>query len=171
MGSSLYWVTNTEFMNESFEIERSLDGETFVLIQRVESRYDAFNIPYNYRKTDQSPKVGPNYYRIKKIHHDGSHTYSNVELLTYEIDPETIILYPNPAENEAFISVVPYAGAKASLSIVNQLGQTVANQVFDTLTTDPIKIDLGDYNQGIYYVVIKIEDQKVITKKLIISKL
>jgi hypothetical protein len=70
--------------------------------------------------------------------------------------------YPNPTKGLTSIKTITNID---SVEVFNQLGQKIITYTKDVQTD--LKIDLSEYNNGIYLVVIKDDGQKVTTKKLI----
>lgn len=67
----------------------------------------------------------------------------------------SVKLYPNPAKNELYISFPKVVTGNIELQIVNQLGQTVAQQSFASLNGDVIQLNISELPSGIYSLQIK----------------
>ncbi len=169
--ASLNWTTNTEFKNEKFIVERSSNGVDFVAINEKESEHDEWDTHYNYTDLDVSPMYGQNFYRIKKVHKDGTFAYSNIRDLSFDLDASKLILYPNPASSEVFLNVNAFAGQKGSIQVVNGLGQTMMSRDYSELPTDKIVFALDGFPSGLYTVTLRLANSKAISKKLIVNKL
>ena len=166
----LYWVTNTEYLNEAFEIERSIDGVNFELIERKESLFDGFNVHYDYAANDLTPSNGINYYRIKKLYRDGTTAYSNVKRLRFDMDLSEVKIFPNPADNEVNINLSAFSGLPVELKVYNPLGQLVITKSLEEAPKSSVLINLNALKAGIHYVAIKVDGRKLITKKMVITK-
>jgi len=121
----LSWETAIEINNQSFEVERSQDGEEFIPIGSIPGARNSRSVnKYNF--TDTYPLAGNAYYRLRQTDHDGRSTYSWV--IRVETPATfTIVAWPNPwdgrvlniswrdGEPGALVSVRlrTYAGAKA----------------------------------------------------------
>jgi hypothetical protein len=167
----LAWTTNTEFKNDMFVVERSSNGVDFEAINQVVSDNDEWNTFFNYTEADQEPQVGSNYYRIKKMHKDGTVKYSIIRDLTFDLDPSELILYPNPASNEVFLNIRRFAGQEGSIKVVNALGQTMTVRNFAELPSERIPFSLDGFASGLYTVTLHLENGKTISKKLIVNKI
>jgi len=77
----------------------------------------------------------------------------------------SVLLYPNPANNEFTVNLGTSVDGDVDISMVNTLGQTVLMQ--SASTTQSI-VDVSNLNTGIYFVTIKTESQSV-TKKVIVQ--
>ena len=168
-GIQLNWVTNTENENEYFEIERSADGVDFEVLRTVNSSSETTIATY-YQELDDQPLPGINYYRIKQYDVDGNFKYSGVEMIMYDIDNDRFKIFPNPATNEIYVNMKADAGGSAVIKIYNAKGQQMLEQIIGTIPTDPFRIDLGSYTNGIYTITVKIGDLRVKSAKMIISR-
>ncbi len=80
-----------------------------------------------------------------------------------EWDERNFIIYPNPAKNEIFLSeMLP----NSSVSIINSSGKTVHNQILGN--EKQTKINVEQFPDGIYFILIKNQD-KTYGRKLLIS--
>lgn len=82
----------------------------------------------------------------------------------------TVLLYPNPAQNETMLTVLLSEESTVTVRIINAVGQVV----YDSLShlkagTNTLQLDTENYTSGIYNVVIS-SATGAITKKLSISK-
>ena len=169
-GVQTYWMTNTETQNDHFVVERSSDGVNFKPLLNVKSATNSSGA-YNYFEADSNPFQGDNFYRLKKVHHDGSFDYSNVKRITFDLDLSATTVFPNPATNEVFIYLQDFEGKEATISVFNHLGQQMDVKVIDLIESYPIRFDLFKYSGGVYTMYIDIEGTKNFTRKFIISKL
>lgn len=76
-----------------------------------------------------------------------------------------ISLYPNPSDGSFSLDITEYLGDVELVSILNAIGETVYSASPDRAM---LQFDLGSAPSGIYLVAIKMNDQRVITKKLAI---
>jgi len=168
---SLNWVTNTAYKNESFLIERSDNGVNFEVIDKIESRYDLWNMHYNYSEMDASPLLGKSFYRIKKMHYDGSFTYSKIRAIEFNLDIDAFTVFPNPSAGDVYVGLRNYIGSNAQVSIYNNLGELMNIQNVAAIGEDPIRFSVNGYPSGLYLITVKVEGRKLMTEKLIVSKL
>jgi len=79
-------------------------------------------------------------------------------------------LYPNPARDEAFITLNEFDGQLVEINIFNTLGKNVFQQL-----TQPddgeIRIKTSAFQNGLYFISITIDKQKMVSKKLYISRM
>ena len=98
----LDWSTATEINNDYFTIERSLDGEKF---EEILTEQGAGNSSSKlvYRRYDEAPLMGYNYYRLSQTDFNGESESFNVEVVNFDggmrLDNNSTInmkVYPNP---------------------------------------------------------------------------
>ena len=96
----LDWRTATELNNAYFQIERSTNGRDFEKIGKVAGAGTS-HAPLDYAFTDQLPKTGWNYYRLKQVDFDGEFSYSPVQAVQMGKDGSIRLqVFPNPANDE-----------------------------------------------------------------------
>lgn len=81
----------------------------------------------------------------------------------------SIDIYPNPASSNVSLAYNFQEGGNANISIVNMMGQVVYTNVSENLGSDEININTNDFTNGIYFVTISQNGEKV-TSKLVINK-
>ncbi|MCX6230229.1 MAG: T9SS type A sorting domain-containing protein [Bacteroidetes bacterium] len=81
---------------------------------------------------------------------------------------KNLIIYPDPAVNELFISINTENKANAELKIFNSNGQLVYN-LHHKLNAgkDVIKLNIRDFKSGLYFVVIKTNENTVLKSRFI----
>ena len=79
-------------------------------------------------------------------------------------------VYPNPAQSELFVNLSEYAGQKGNLTLMNQLGQVIQSIDFDELPAEAIQLNLQQTDNGLHFLNIRLDNQKVITEKVMINK-
>ncbi len=168
---NLYWMTNSETRNDYFILERSYDGINFEPLMNVASITDNPGA-FNYTEYDLDPFLGDNYYRLKKVHKDGSSEYTSSRKVSFDIDLDETLVFPNPATNEIYISLKQFEGRNATISIFNHLGQRMDVKVIDEVDTMPYRFDLtGKYRAGAYTMYIEMEGTRNFAKKFVIVRL
>ncbi len=155
-GSSveLYWKTATEVNNFGFDIERK-STSNWSKIGFIEG-HGTTNAPQSYSYTDNSvnDKVT---YRLKQIDRDGMFEYSKaVEVMSASV-PAVFALsqnYPNPFNPTTNISFTVPSTGRATLKILNILGQEVAT-LFDGEAQigifNQVQFNASGYASGMYF--------------------
>jgi hypothetical protein len=98
------WFTSSEINNDYFEVERSMDGIHFYVIQRVEGNGNSTGI-HTYSIKDTAPPSGTCYYRIAQYDFDGNVEHSHMVSLINQ--RSTISVYPNPFSDLITIRIEP----------------------------------------------------------------
>jgi hypothetical protein len=166
----LYWVTNTEYKNEYFEVERSLNNIDFEVVDEKESDNNYWNAHFNYSGKDVAPQVGTNYYRIKKTHQDGTVAYSEVRTLTFDEMVNNFTVFPNPAKDEFFIQLSDFVGESGTISIYNAFGQLMTERSEDEISEGALRFSTSNFESGLYVVVVRMADRKVLSKKVMVAR-
>jgi hypothetical protein len=94
-----------------------------------------------------------------------SQTFNRVVNNTGEFD---FSVYPNPASSSIFIEVSPSRLQNLDFIIIDTQGGVMKQGVVDGLKGGLNLVDIADLTKGVYFVIIKYEDQPVY-KKLIIN--
>ena len=92
----LDWSTAQEQNSHFFAIERSTDEQYWREIGQQSAAGNSQDIR-QYAFTDQKPEVGLNYYRLRQVDLDGTHSFSEVRSVRFQ--ELGIRVYPNPVEN------------------------------------------------------------------------
>ena len=166
----LQWLTNTSYFNDYFIVEKSIDGKNFEPIQRIKSQALGTDMIYN-QTIDSEPRLGENYYRIKQVYRDGDFDYTDVQLVDFKIDLKGWSVFPNPAADELFINLKPFAGKTGSLQLVNNVGQVIRTKDLGEISGETERLDLTEVENGLYFINIKIDGQKALNQKVIIERM
>lgn len=138
----LQWKTNTEINTSYFEVQRSVDGQSFISIGRVNAQNSSG--VHHYLFADAQPLMGNNYYRLKMVDIDGRFTYSAVVRIT--IDKEVLFtVFPNPVNNVMTVAGLKQGGQLRLLSSDGKLLQQWP------VTTQSMTMDISRYAKGMYY--------------------
>ncbi len=166
----LDWMTNTDYKNDYFVVERSLDGQSFEE-QAMVSSVSQSTQPTYYDEWDYQPKVGPNFYRIKQVHSDGTFRYSSVEVVYFELELSDFVVYPNPASDQVSVQIDKLVGESVVIQLYNQLGQLVQQKSIDTLSAGPVSFDVSTFTSGIYAITVETRMRKRFTKLFVVSRM
>jgi hypothetical protein len=168
--TELNWVTNTDFKNEYFDLERSGNGIDFEVIQKVYSQSDISDF-YSYASQDAAPLEGVNYYRIKQVYYNGGFRYSNSLFIDFsKPDDAHNKVYPNPAKGLVYLDLDEFAGAAATISIVNGLGQEVYRQEVAAIPELPMAVSLSGFSAGTYMVMVDVAQGRRWTYPLVLVR-
>ena len=152
--ANLEWRTANEVNVAQFEIQRSLDGRTFVPIGSV----GAFNNAYaqTYRFVDSQFALlggGQVYYRLRVVDNNGSFKYSRVVLLKAQSAEWLAELYPNPVKTNLYIRLNSPLAGNCNLQMFDASGRQLLRHTFSLLpgrNTLPLRVE--GLAQGVYLI-------------------
>ena len=154
----LTWSTANEFNNKGFEVQKSMDGQTFTDIDFVAGHGNSSQVnKYDY--TDVNVLSGSNYYRLKQIDLDGNYVWSNIVHVTFNTN-QLITFMPNPAKS--FITISSAAVVK-QIRLLSVSGQII--KVWQNVSPNA-QLDLGTIASGAYLIEF-MSGQSVQTMKLV----
>ena len=157
------WETAQEINFSHFIVERSADGIHYSGIGTVTASGDA-SASHQYSFTDYSPLAGKAYYRLKQVDRDGAYTYSKVVIILGQKDRMEVMLYPNPAKNNATLIVALPAAEQMRYSLYDQNGRLVTMQsLFLNEGSNVINLPVEQLSAGVYTLVLS---GSAITKQL-----
>jgi hypothetical protein len=170
----LEWTTASELNNSGFEIERSVDDNTFVTIGFVEGKGTTTE-PNFYSFADLSPFTENYtiYYRLKQVDFDGKFSYSKTISVEFNM-PENFALkqnYPNPFNPSTIVEYNIREAGLVSLKVYDVLGKEVATLVNEEKAVGNHKVtfDAGNLPSGVYFYTIRTE-KFISTKKMMVAK-
>lgn len=140
--ASLDWATVAEWSNAYFDVERSLDAQSFERVGRVEGQGTS-NTRQQYTFTDESPSRGTNYYRLRQVDTDGRFAYSPVRAVQIRSNGELAIL-GNPATEQLGVAGLE---AGSTVDLLDMTGQLRSRQ---STTDSRLHIDVRNLPSGTY---------------------
>ena len=96
---SLHWSTASEKNNDYFLVEKSEDGKSFEAIGQVAGAGNSETL-LNYNFSDEQPRAGANYYRLKQVDFNGDFEYSDVRSVMMEVENGYFSVFPNPTYDD-----------------------------------------------------------------------
>jgi hypothetical protein len=158
------WSTASEKNNNYFTIERSSDARNFIMIGKVPSKAIAGNskTTLNYLFKDIDVKEGIYYYRLKQTDFDGQYAYSAIATVTIDgdDDDDVMIVKPNPTIGKAEILYKSKNGTYSELSVLDSKGQLIISEkIISKKGDNKYTIDLSTHMDGIYYIMLSVEDK------------
>lgn len=156
-GIMLVWETATETNNLGFEIERSRDSESFILLGFISGK-GTTTTKSSYSFIDTDIKTGKYYYRLKQIDFDGTSKYYNVVTVDAGF-PKSFALsqnYPNPFNPGTVIKFQLPVESNVKLEIFNSLGERIRELINNRLAAGYHEVSFDGTNQpsGILYYVV-----------------
>jgi len=150
--SLIEWATASEINSDYFEVQRSLDQQTWTSIATVNAAGNSNDRLY-YNQIDEKALDGTNYYRIKQVDIDGSAIFTEVKSVSFESDGLWSI-YPNPALDRVTISTTGGSVSIKSIVLFSSQGEMLQRFNFEN-ESSVLEIYLGDYAAGSYLLQIE----------------
>lgn len=158
----LEWATASEYNNSHFEIERSIDGNTWQLVTSIKGAGFTSTVN-NYRYTDShvAKQYSLVYYRVKQVDFDGQSSYTNMASVTFELHDD-IKIYPNPVID--------------LLHVDSQRDETIRVELYDVtgrmvLNTSESIINVSNQFNGLYTLRVYNDNGQILkSERVIISK-
>lgn len=154
--NELYWKTSTEVNSAYFEVEKSYDAVGFNKLGEKQAAGNS-NTVLQYQFTDQNPKVGNNFYRLKMVDADGSYKYSNIINLPFQTKKPVITnIVPNPAHNDVTINVYSPDDMQIMLKIYNIEGKIIFDSEKEALANIGFNanINVSTWSKGVYSITL-----------------
>ncbi len=168
------WTTATENNVSHFELERSIDGESFNYISSLDASGNSLSL-LNYQYNDYGVRNSEMYYyRIKTVDFDGFSEYSqivsaqvNKEQVGFSTD--AIFVYPNPGVDVFSVSISSSVKRFLVLRTLNNLGQVISSQELNIVAGNTIvNITSEEWASGSYALEISdISSGERISKRII----
>ena len=161
----LNWSTANEFNSKGFEVQKSMDGQTFADIGFVEGAGNS-SIINNYSYTDAKVQSGTNYYRLKQVDLDGRFSYSSVIQIEYSSFKWAVL--GNPVANNSWVQLQLDKKANVSLQIISINGAIIKtiNKGNIAAGTYSIQLNLPNTNTNMYIVRLVVNGE-TFSKKII----
>ncbi|MBX9853115.1 MAG: T9SS type A sorting domain-containing protein [Cytophagaceae bacterium] len=160
----LTWKTGFEKDNDYFLIEKSIDGETFYPIGKVNGSGDlneAFSYSYEDMNILQSDIL---FYRLKQVDINGEYSYSHIA--TVNISDMLYKVYPNPNTGSFNVSWNRPEG-QVEIVLYDATGRCVYQNAVKVSENQNHLINLQDALPGMYLMIIKTEE-KVHSEKIFV---
>ena len=168
----LSWIVQSQYNNDYFTVERSLNGINWQVVGRVEGEGTS-DRPMFYDLRDPSPYFPLTYYRLKQTDFDGEYNYSHIISISSlkDLDGEFIgHLSPNPASGYATFN---YNGTDVTtplnVQIVNEMGKVISNLTFMNIFKGmPQTIGTSELANGTYHIIFTQGDNRQVQKLVIL---
>lgn len=158
---TINWQTTAEKNNNYFEVERSVDGIHFELVEKVFSQNSNSNTLLNYQAVDNNPLEGKVYYRLKQVDFSGKFTYSSLVIVSCagSVTNPSVSIYPNPAVSNITVDIKALKGKK-TIMIYDVIGQQMINKQITSEDENLQEvIDVSAFAKATYLLRIDVDDQ------------
>jgi hypothetical protein len=128
----LNWETAQEVNNRYFEVERSLDGQTFESVRTVAGNGTTM-LTQSYRYTDAGVGIGTAnllYYRLRQVDYDGQSSFSPVRTVQFRHTGASVALYPNPTTNSATLDLSQLPAGDYAVQVFETTGRLVQRATY-----------------------------------------
>ncbi len=156
------WETASELNNDYFIIERSLDGENFKAITKVEGAGNS-NILLSYEFVDKQKLNGVVYYRLTQFDYDGKKTVFNVVSVNLDNKDKTI---ETVFVDNNLLSIDLNIDTKASVSLVDANGKVSQMAILPAEGKRNLKFDMNSLSRGVYFIVVD-DGVKISSRKFV----
>ncbi|MDD2565042.1 MAG: T9SS type A sorting domain-containing protein, partial [Salinivirgaceae bacterium] len=163
------WITASEYNNDRFELEKSINGVDFERIATVNSKGNSSEFS-NYTYEDNAPVYGNNYYRLRQIDFDGTEKLSKIAHAFVNGEVELVSdIYPNPASDKCMIYFNQSVNQKVTVFVYNLSGTVVGAR--EAFLNGMKSLDISDlingFSSGVYYVNVMTEGNVKVHKLMI----
>ena len=175
----LDWSTATEINNDYFTVERSVDGENFEVILTEKGAGNS-STQKDYRRYDEQPRVGYNYYRLSQTDFNGEIESFNIEVVQFSGitsvengGVSSANIFPNPTNGEQLFMEIekPEAGIY-QVEVLSSQGKLLDRYQFNiddgTLYYEQEMIRRLNLAKGVYYLRLQVK-RKTETFKFIVQ--
>jgi len=150
-GIQLNWETLLEQNTAFFDVEHSTNGSDFIAIGKVTAKGNSTSKQY-YTYTDIKAPQGMNYYRLKMVDLDNSHTYSRIIAIKNSNQFISLDLFPNPVIDALQVQLASKQKETAAIFITDALGKKVwSGSIHLTEGNNATSIPAVQLPKGTYY--------------------
>lgn len=160
----LSWATASEFDCKGYEIIRKNQNN----VEEVITWQDGFGTTYQimqYAFTDKTVKLGESYvYMLKQYDINKPGKIIANKFIKLDVSALSISeIYPNPAENEAFLSIDSFNLLSAQIEILDATGKLVVSEKKTTINRglNRLSLPINTIKPGIYNVLVTINNHTV----------
>lgn len=144
--ATLRWRTASEVASQTYEVQRSADGQHFVAVGQVPSRNSVSGGSYSYAV---GPLGAPAYFRLRMLDVDGSSAYSPVVRLAATCAAPTFA--PNPTPDRLTVGGLPAEVCRA------EVYAATGRRVAAATGAGQLTLDLSALPAGLYWVSVSTE--------------
>lgn len=167
----LDWATSWESNSSYFEVQRSINGATFLPIGRVNAAGNSSD-GETYRFLDDAPLNGTLWYRLREVDLNGASYYSEVRSVKYT-GPTPVLraVYPNPVSGNAInVDILMPENGPLNLQVIDATGRIVIDASHELGRGDNrLEIPVEKLPAGIYFLKVNGNSQSGI-RKFVVSK-
>ncbi len=162
---TISWQTAIEINSDHFEVEKSIDGKTFVTISKIAAAGNS-SISKSYTVNDIINNTSAaTYFRLKTVDKNGEFGYSSIQSINTKVNTTLNSVYPNPAKKgqDVNIEITSEKDQTMNFVLINSQGKIMSSkQKAVTKGYNRIGLQFGNYiTSGNYYLQVK-EDNNLL---------
>jgi hypothetical protein len=147
---TLSWATVSEINAQSFEVERSFDGNNFETIATIQAAGNSNSLK-NYKWVDANLNASKVYYRLRQFDFDGKFEVFSTIVVNLNQTNEKVTASPNPFNNSLVLGYQFEEGVEYNITLSDIRGFQIHNQTLVPSTTSlSQELDLSGLKSGIY---------------------
>lgn len=161
------WEVKGEENMKKYEVERSLDGSSFMKIGEINARNNP--APSLYEHIDNNPGIAASYYRLRIISNAGSVKYSPVVRVERNGN-YSVNVYPNPVTGNTFtMQLNNFPAGRYELLLYNSSGQVIfRQQIIHVPGSQSVSVTPAhNMKTGMYVIQLKGEKNSYIEKLVV----
>jgi hypothetical protein len=148
----LQWTVGEEKNVSHYEVERSLDGNSFQFVGKVNATNES-----SYSFTDNMPYAGRNYYRLNVVDIDGKHNYSPIRSIDFTEGQWNIAILPTFSENGQYT-------LQSNKSIRSVEIFTTNGSLVQTIHNPSQNLNLSGLSSGMYFIKVSTSAESEVLK-------
>jgi hypothetical protein len=148
----LQWTVGEEKNVSHYEVERSLDGNSFQFVGKVNATNES-----SYSFTDNMPYAGRNYYRLNVVDIDGKHNYSPIRSIDFTEGQWNIAILPTYSENGQYT-------LQSNKSIRSVEIFTTNGSLVQTIHNPSQNLNLSGLSSGLYFIRVSTSAESEVLK-------
>lgn len=158
----LTWSTANEINNGHFEIERSLDGSSWISLATIAAGNNSLGDSYSYN--DETATAAQTSYRIRQVDIDGKYTYSKIVMIGATANAQATIIASGKT-----VTIFPekLSGSRLMVRLITLGGQVLQQQSFES-TSSRIDLTLSTSANGMFLVQVTDGSQWSVVKKVML---
>ena len=157
----LQWLTAEEVNNDYFEVQRSIDGKSFVKIGEVKGAGNSKEKNL-YTFEDNQPDSQMNYYRLKQVDFGGKFTFSKIIAAKLENADVSVSVFPNPSSE--VLKLKNFENVR-KVEIYNSKGNLVKSEL-----GGKAEMSLKGLQNGLYFIKLFDRANKITVEKILVGE-
>lgn len=167
----LTWNIASESRNDYYFLEKSTDGNNYSYFDKIEAQTNGFSSsPLKYEYVDAFLESNENYYRLSQVDFDGKTRHLATINVNSSDNIQTQII-PNPIIEFGDLVIYGNQNLSKTIKIIDLSGKILQeSNHFIQKGKNDIVLNFSNFNDGIYFVQVEDENQKINLKVIKISK-